>query len=80
MLLLLLYTWTVYPFVAFIGIVGGLLFMLTDVLLQLWKGDSGIGGSQTSSVTDWEMRLFMWPIHQIGYIIGTDKDGFQVTP
>jgi hypothetical protein len=26
------------------------------------------------------MRLFMWPIHQIGYIIGTDKDGFQVTP
>lgn len=78
--LLLVYTVTIWPIVLAIGLIGGLVFMITDVIVQLWKGNSGIQTYGNSAVTGWAERLFFWPIEQLKYIIGTDTSGFPVLP
>lgn len=78
--LLLVWTWTIWPFILAIGLIAGVLWMLTDVILQLVQGNSGISNNRKSRTTDWLERIFFWPFEQLKYIIGTDDTGFPVLP
>lgn len=65
--LAILYTTTLWPIVALIGGIGGLVFAVLDWILQLLRGDDGLSESGTLGM--WGMRLFLWPIGQATYII-----------
>jgi hypothetical protein len=78
-LLAALYSWTIYPFVWLIGAIGGFVYMGIDVLIQLWKGNSGVSAYGGNATTAWGKRLFNWPIDQGKYIVGT-RDSFPVLP
>lgn len=65
----LVYLFTLYPIVATIGFIGGLVFMVVDVLSKLILGDPLSDGF----IREWGMRLFMWPIDQLKWIITGDE-------
>lgn len=62
---------TIYPFVALIGLIGGLVYMVVDVLLKLIF-DSGASSNTAAGVPSFGQRLFMWPIDQIKWIATGD--------
>lgn len=76
-LLGLVYLVTIYPFVALVGLAGGLLFMVTDVTLKLIRGQGASANS--SAETKWAMRLFNWPIDQLRWI-ATGNGSFPALP
>lgn len=67
-LLGLVYLVTLYPIVLGIGLVGGLISMLAHVIYGLLFNSTVSRGD--SALTDWSMRLFLWPIDQLKWIIG----------
>lgn len=66
----LVYLLTVYPVVLTIGLIGGLIYMLGDVLAKLVM-DKPAG---SSSLKSWSMRLFQWPINQLQWIATGDGE------
>ena len=77
--LLLVWTWTIWPIVLTTGLVGGIVFMMIDVILQLIRGDTGYNASN-SMLAMWTKRLFRYPFDQLWYIIGIKIDRFPVLP
>lgn len=78
-LLLLLWSWTIWPIVLTIGVIAGGFFFLVDILIQLVFGDEGYTGSGVTTLSAWASRLFFWPFEQLFYIVGT-RDRFPVLP
>lgn len=75
-LLLAIWTWTIWPIVLTIGLIGGVVFFVLDVILQLIRGDPGLMGG---TISTWSQRLFAWPLGQLEYIIGTEPQ-FPILP
>jgi len=67
----LVYLFTIYPFVALIGVIGGAVYMIVDVLLKLIF-DSGASSNTAAGVPSFGQRLFMWPLDQVIWIITGD--------
>lgn len=76
-LLGLVYAVTIYPFVLAIGLIGGLVGMVVDVVMGLLFNRGLDRGDST--ITDWAMRLFMWPIDQLKWIV-TGSGSFPFLP
>jgi len=76
--LAIVFTVTIWPFVVAVGLIGGLVFAVVDLVLQLIYGGRGATGG--GIVTGWGQRLFWWPIDQLTYIIGVSDKGFPVLP
>jgi len=72
----LVYLVTIYPVVLTIGAVGGLVFMVIDVLKKLIQNEPAMGGNV---VTGWGMRLWMWPVDQVVWIVNGEGD-FPILP
>lgn len=66
----LVYLFTIYPIVLTIGLVGGLVYMISDVLAKIIL-DKPAGGEP---ISDWGMRLFQWPIEQLQWIATGDGE------
>jgi len=77
-LLGLVYLVTIFPFVLAIGVIGGLVWMVTDVL----KGvlfNSRAANQTAAGVPAFGARLFEWPIMQFKWIFKGDGE-FPILP
>lgn len=64
----IIYLLTIFPIVLTIGIVGGAVYMLLDVIMKLLVDKPGGSGS----ISSFGMRLFMWPLDQLKWIATGD--------
>lgn len=79
-LLLLIYVFTIYPIVVAIGLIAGLLWMIIDVLAQLWHGDERYTlFNRDGILLGGLLALFRWWMVQLEYIVGL-RTHFPVLP
>lgn len=71
LVLLLVWTWTVWPIISAIGLIGGLFLFIVDFISQLFSGGQGLSTSGTGGgmFGRWAYRLFLWPLGQLSYIV-----------
>lgn len=78
-LILVVYAVTIWPFVLGIGAVAGVLYLIADLLAQLWHGDSG-ANQREGMLLGWLRSIFHWPFAQLFYIIGSRTEEFPILP
>lgn len=69
------YLVTIHPFVLIIGVVGGIVALVLDLVWGLLFDDGADG-----TLSDWGERLFYWPLNQLTWVIVGDPDSFQWLP
>lgn len=78
-LLGLVYLVTLYPFVLAIGLLGGLIFMIGDLVVGLFKNE-GLSASSGRGFAGIAARLYRWPLDQLGYVLVGEPETFRFLP
>lgn len=71
----LVYIVTIWPIVATVGAIGGLVALLLDVLMGLL-----FDGDADGMLSDFGTRLFWWPVDQLTWVFVGKPDSFQWLP
>lgn len=78
-LLGLVYLFTLFPIVLTIGLVGGIVFMIGDVVVGLISND-GLSATSGMGLAGFAARLYRWPLDQLGYILVGNPSTFRFLP
>lgn len=75
----LLYLFTIWPFVLAVGVIGGAVFYLSNVVIGvIWNRD--VSSGSVFGLAGIGARLWDWPFDQLGYIVREQPATFRFLP